>query len=69
MCREVSITTPWPPAAWPARLVPPPRDTTGTSKRPATWIAAATSAASRGKATTSGSRAYIDASPANRWRV
>ena len=50
MWRDVSSTTPC-PAVCPARLVPPPRDTTGTSKRPAIRTAAATSAASRGKAT------------------
>ena len=64
MCREVSSTIPRPPTLWPARLVPPPRVTTGTSKRPAIAIAAATSAASRGNATSSGSRAYMLASAA-----
>ena len=34
MWREVSSTSPW-PAVWPARLVPAPRLTTGTSKRAA----------------------------------
>jgi hypothetical protein len=63
MWREVSSTTPW-PAVWPARLVPPPRLTTGASKRPAIATAAATSAASRGQATTSGRRAYMLASEA-----
>ena len=53
---------------WPARLVPAPRVITGTPKRPATAIAAATSSASHGKATTSGSRAYMLASLANSWR-
>jgi hypothetical protein len=68
MCRDVSSTTPPAPAVWPARLVPAPRVITGTAKRPATAIAAATSSASQGKATTSGSRAYMLASLANRWR-
>ena len=54
--------------ACPDRLVPAPRDTTGTSKRPASAIAAATSSASRGKATSSASRAYMLASVANMWR-
>ena len=57
------------PIVWPARLVPAPRVTTGSSKRAAATIAAATSSASRGNATTSGSRAYMLASVANRWRV
>ena len=51
MWREVSSTSPCPPAVCPARLVPAPRVTTGTSKRAAAATAAATSAASRGKAT------------------
>ena len=63
MCREVSSTTPW-PAVWPARLVPAPRLTTGISKRAAARTAAATSAASRGNATSSGALAYMLASPA-----
>jgi hypothetical protein len=42
--------------------VPPPRETTGTPNRPATAMAAATSAASRGQATTRGSRANMLAS-------
>ena len=45
MCREVSITSPRPPAVWPARLVPPPRATTGTPCRAASVTAAATSSA------------------------
>ena len=69
MCRDVSITSPPPPAVWPARLVPPPRGITGTPRRPAIVTAAATSSASRGNATASGSTAYRLASPANRWRV
>ena len=60
---------PRPPAVWPDRLVPPPRGTTGTSKRPAMAIAAAMSSALRGNATSSGSTAYMLASAANRWRV
>ena len=68
MWREVSSTMPRAPIVWPERLVPAPREITGTPKRPATAIAAATSPASRGKATTSGSAAYMLASPANRWR-
>src|SRR3954447_19102337 len=50
MWREVSRTMPRPPTAWPARLVPPPRVTTGTPKRAAARIAAATSPAARGGA-------------------
>ena len=69
MWREVSSTRPPAPTVWPARLVPAPRVITGTSKWPAIAIAAATSAASRGKATSSGSRAYMLASLAYRWRV
>ena len=61
--REVSSTSPW-PAVCPARLVPAPRVTTGTSKRAAAATAAATSAASRGNATSSGALAYMLASPA-----
>ena len=68
MWREVSSTIPW-PAVWPARLVPAPRLTIGTSKRAAAATAAATSAASRGKATSSGAFEYRLASLANRWRV
>ena len=68
MWRDVSSTRPW-PAACPARLVPAPRVTTGMSKRAAAWTAAATSAASRGKATSSGALEYRLASLANRWRV
>ena len=64
MWREVSSTMPRPPTAWPARLVPPPRVTTGTPKRAAARMAAATSSASRGKATSSGAVAYRLASPA-----
>jgi hypothetical protein len=69
MWREVSITTAPAPIVWPARLVPAPRVTTGASKRAAMAIAAATSSASRGNAASSGSRAYMLASVANRWRV
>ncbi len=69
MCREVSSTIAPAPIVWPARLVPAPRVTTGTPKRAATVIAAATSSASRGNAASSGSRAYMLASLANRWRV
>ena len=68
MWRDVSSTIPW-PVVWPARLVPAPRVTTGSSKRAAAVIAAATSSAPRGNATTSGSRAYMLASVENRWRV
>ena len=67
--REWSSTMPRPPAAWPARLVPPPRETTGTPCAPAIATAAATSSALRGKATASGSTAYRLASAAYRWRV
>jgi hypothetical protein len=69
MCRERSSTSPRPPAVWPARLVPAPRGTIGTPSRPAMLTAAATSSASRGKATASGSMANMPASAANRWRV
>jgi hypothetical protein len=68
MCRDVSSTRPRPPTVCPDRLVPAPRLTTGTSNRPAIAIAAATSSASRGKATASGWIAYMLASLANRWR-
>ena len=54
MWREVSSTRPPAPIVWPARLVPAPRAITGTSKRPAVTIAAATSSASRGNATAMG---------------
>ncbi len=64
MWREVSSTMPPPPAVCPARLVPAPRVTIGTPRSAATLIAAATSAASRGKATDRGGLAYMLASPA-----
>ncbi len=67
--REWSSTIPRPPAAWPARLVPPPRETTGTPCSAAIATAAATSPALRGNATSSGSTAYMLASAAYRWRV
>ena len=69
MWREVSSTSAPAPIVWPVRLVPAPRVTTGTSSAPASAIAAATSSASRGNATASGSRAYMLASDAYRWRV
>ena len=69
MWREVSSTSPRPPAVCPARLVPPPRGTTGTPSRAAMLTAAATSSASRGNATASGSIANMLASAANRCRV
>ncbi len=56
--REVSSTNPRPPAVCPARLVPPPRATTGTPSRAAMVTAAATSSASRGNATPIGSMLY-----------
>ncbi len=57
------------PTVWPARLVPAPRGSIGTRRRAQTATAAATSAASRGKTTASGSMLYMLASVEKRWRV
>ncbi|CAM5485426.1 hypothetical protein SGLAM104S_08801 [Streptomyces glaucescens] len=55
MCRVKSSTTPV-PVACPAIDVPPPRATTGTPRSRHTSSAAATSSASRGATTPSGTR-------------
>lgn len=55
MCRVRSRTTPT-PVAWPAMEVPPPRGTTGTPASAHTRSAAATSSASRGATTPTGTR-------------
>ena len=68
MCRERSITTAR-PTAWPARLVPAPRGSTGTPNSPAVDTTAATSSASLGKTTPIGSIAYMLASRENRCRL
>ncbi len=68
MCREVSMITAR-PTVCPARLVPAPRGNTGTECSAQTATAAATSPASRGKTTASGSTLYMLASEENRWRV
>jgi hypothetical protein len=62
------MTTPG-PMVWPARLVPAPRGTTGTSHFAAATTVAATSATCLGKTTHSGLIAYMLASRENRWRV
>lgn len=61
MCREKSTTTAA-PTVWPARLVPAPRGSTGTPSSPHASTSACTSSACRGKATASGSMAYMLAS-------
>ncbi len=55
MCRVKSSTTPV-PVACPAIDVPPPRGTTGTPSSRQTASVAATSSASRGATTPSGTR-------------
>ncbi len=55
MCRVRSSTTPV-PVAWPAMEVPPPRGTTGTPAPAQIRRAAATSSASRGQTTPTGTR-------------
>ncbi len=68
MCREKSITTAR-PTVWPARLVPAPRGSTGTPNPAAADTTAATSPASLGNTTPSGSIAYMLASREKRCRV